>query len=350
MVAYFKDPSNYVGVILAAGFGSRLQPMTKLVPKPLIPFMGVPLLYLNLERLVSLGLDRYIVNAHYLADQIVEAVDIYPRHLPIHTSVETEILGTGGAYAPMHKIRKGKPLIVVNGDIISDFCFSRLIAHHESINADASMGLLEKPHGSGEAIIWVQDGRVVRIGGDKPNEKCTGHGYACVQVLGDKFLNRVKQGSRKPIISYYKDALAEGQVIGAYFEKCFWYDLGTPKNYWKAHRDYLLQLSNDQGLMDRDELGVFKFAKEFMNTTYRLVVEDFKDQENNHYLSPSLIGDGVSLSRNSLLGPFAITTGNISMDSNVRIRDSVVCDNLQVPEQTLMKDCLYFKGMSMPLK
>ncbi|MFK7823370.1 MAG: NDP-sugar synthase [Oligoflexales bacterium] len=350
MTSSSKYLNKYVGVILAAGFGSRLQPMTKLVPKPLIPFMGVPLLYLNLERLVTLGLDRYIVNAHYLADQIVEAVDIYPRPLAIHTSVETEILGTGGAYAPMHKIRKGRPLVVVNGDIISDFSFNRLISHHEAIGASASMGLLDKPHGDSEAIIWVQDGKVVRIGGGRPNAECSGHGYACVQVLGDQFLNQIKKGSKKPIISYYKTALEEGQVIGAYSEKCFWYDLGTPKNYWKAHRDYLLRLSGDQGLMARDELSVFRFAKEFMNTTYRLVVKDFKDQENNHYLSPSLIGDGLSLSRNSLLGPFAITTGNISMDPNVRIRDSVVCDNLQLPEQTLMQDCLYFKGMSMPLK
>lgn len=350
MSSYFKDPASYIGVILAAGFGSRLQPMTKLVPKPLIPFMGVPLLYLNLERLVDLGLDRYIVNAHYLAEQIVEAIDIYPRPIPIHTSVESQLLGTGGAYAPMHKIRKGKPLVVVNGDIISDFNFTRLISHHETMGASASMGLLEKPHGGGEAVIWVNNGRVIRIGGEKPSSDCTAHGYACVQVLGNEFLNRIKNGSRKPIISYYKDALEDGQIIGAHPEKCFWYDLGTPKNYWKAHRDYLLRLSTNAGLMERDELGIFKFSKEYMNTTYRLVCEDFKDQENNHYFSPSLIGDGVSLSSNNLLGPFAITTGNISMDSNVRIRDSVVCDNLQLSEQTLMQDCLYFKGMSMPLK
>ena len=347
---FCQNPKSYVGVVLAAGFGSRLKPMTQLVPKPLIPFMGVPLLYLNLERLASLGLDRYIVNAHYLADQIVEAVDFYPRPLPIHTSVEPQILGTGGAYAPMKKMRKGKPLIVVNGDIISDFNFTRLIEHHESIGASASMGLLDKPHGGGEAVIWVKDGRVIRIGGTRPDGECTGHGYACVQVLGDQFLNQIKKGSKDPIISYYKTALAQGHVIGAYAQKCFWYDLGTPKNYWKAHRDYLLKLSNDKGAMECDDLGIFKFAKEFMNTTYRLVVEDFKDTENNQYFGPSLIGDGVSLGGNSLLGPFAITTGKISMNSNARIRDSVVCDNLQLPEQTMMQNCLHFKGMTMPLK
>ena len=350
MDSYFAHSIHYVGVVLAAGFGSRLKPMTKLVPKPLIPFMGVPLLYLNLERLAALGLDRYIVNAHYLADQIVEAVDIYPRHLPIHTSVEPEILGTVGAYVPMHKIRKGKPLVVVNGDIISDFNFVNLISHHETSGAVASMGLLDQPHGGGEAVIWVKQGQVIQIGGERPDGNCTGHGYACVQILGDQFLNKIKTGSKKPIISYYKEALAQGQVIGAYAEKCFWYDLGTPKNYWKAHRDYLVRLSSTKGAMDLDELGIFGFSKNFMNTTYRLVDEDFKDQENNHYLSPSLIGNGVSLGGNSLLGPFAITTGNISMNANVRIRDSVVCDNLQLPEQTFMQDCLYFKGMTMPLK
>ena len=109
-------------IVLAAGFGTRLRPLTLSRPKPLLPVMGEPMLARILDMLVSWGVEDITVNAHYLADQIEDFVKEYQgdaaKGVKISVSREDEILGTGGALRPLKSWIGDEPFWLVNGDIV----------------------------------------------------------------------------------------------------------------------------------------------------------------------------------------------------------------------------------------
>ncbi|MCI5129172.1 MAG: nucleotidyltransferase family protein, partial [Candidatus Electrothrix sp. AUS3] len=107
-------------MLLAAGFGTRLRPYTLVRPKPLFPVCNIPLLHILLDKLVDAGCDRIVVNCHYLADQIKEAVERRPE---VILQYEKEVLGTGGGLrkALEHfQDQPDTPVLVMNGDIFHD--------------------------------------------------------------------------------------------------------------------------------------------------------------------------------------------------------------------------------------
>lgn len=333
---------NYVGIVLAAGFGSRLKPMTSVVPKPLVPFMGVSLLYINIYRLESLGLKKLIVNAHYLSEQIIEAIKQYPSEVSIHTSVEKNILGTGGVYGKVSSELDGKSVVAINGDIISDFPIDKLMAHHESLDAKASMGVLPQAH-KDESNIWCKDGRVVAIGKQSNIEGATPHGFSCIQILSGNFIKKIPINQSSSIIKFYQEALESGEIIGAYVHDCFWYDLGTPKNYWKAHKEYLDKLNQNPKVMDFDTLGFFKFSSEKMGLCYKLISENYSDKRQNTFEGPSLIRDGFVSNRRVHVGPYAVITGKAHCE-DVSISYSVFDENNNHLENSNFTRALYHKG------
>ena len=111
-------------VVLAAGFGTRLRPLTLSRPKPLLPVMGEPMLGRILDMLVSWGVEEITVNAHYLADQVESFVKEYQgdageaKGVSITVSRETSILGTGGVLRPLKTWLASDPFWLVNGDIV----------------------------------------------------------------------------------------------------------------------------------------------------------------------------------------------------------------------------------------
>ena len=109
-------------IVLAAGFGTRLRPLTLSRPKPLLPVMGEPMLARILDMLVSWGVDDIVVNAHHLAGQIEDFVAEYlgdaAKGVKVSVSREEEILGTGGVLRPLKDWIGDKPFWLVNGDIV----------------------------------------------------------------------------------------------------------------------------------------------------------------------------------------------------------------------------------------
>ncbi len=101
-------------MILAAGFGTRLQPYSNLRPKPLFPLLNTPLLLLTIQRLQDAGFDHIVVNCHHLKDQIRSLLAGIPG---VFLQEETMIMGTGGGLRLAIDLLKDEPLLVSNGDI-----------------------------------------------------------------------------------------------------------------------------------------------------------------------------------------------------------------------------------------
>lgn len=218
------------GIILAAGFGSRLRPLTNFWPKPLIPFLGSSPLHLALNRFKAAGIKDVAVNTHYLADQIAKSLVDNPFDLRTVISYEPEILGTGGVYNPLRKWMDSSDILVMNGDIVSDVDLSALLEMHERTSAVATMALLPNVL-PGEAAVYFRNDEILAIGRSGPNDASRGN-FGCVQILTKEFLELLPTSGSFDIISQgYQIALANRLKVSALVHHGIWYDIGTINRY-----------------------------------------------------------------------------------------------------------------------
>ncbi len=233
---------NACGFVLAAGFGTRLRPLTSRLPKPMIRFFGAPLLDLALFRFRSAGISNIAVNAHYLAKEIESGLKASPWGKDVKLSIEDPvILGRGGAYIPLRAWFGKKTIIAYNGDIISDIDVAAALAHHRAKGAMATMVVLPKPLGRDNAVYCAGDGRVGAIAKTPPAQggPWTARGFACLQILEPEFLDFLPPDGESDILNAYAQAISGGHVVTSFVHSGFWHDLGSPAQLLQAHIDLL---------------------------------------------------------------------------------------------------------------
>lgn len=286
------------GVVLAAGLGTRLRPLTERWPKPLIPFVGTTPLELALFRLWRAGVSDVALNAHYLPEQIVDAAKgcIFDQKLRVF--VEPTILGTGGAYNPMREWQGDSLLVVLNGDVISTIDVQAMIDHHQKSGAVATMMLLPDVI-PGESGVSHQDGRVVAIGKDRPVGSSTGN-FACAQVLSPEFLDLLPREGIFDIISKgYLPALAQGLPIGALIHAGFWHDLRTPSFFAAAVFDYLKHHDAKDDLVGvrtcRIRRGLSATRIDGVDPVKRSIVLPGEGSSRGSQIADTIVGPGFSV-------------------------------------------------------
>jgi NDP-sugar pyrophosphorylase family protein len=143
-------------MILAAGFGSRLRPLTDRTPKPLIEVAGQPLIAYSFALLRAAGIGEVIINLHHRGDEIRAALgDGSGYGIAITYSVEDPILDTGGAIKKAQPFLQGGPFVVLNADIVCDVDLREVIAWHAARGALATMVLRPDPAASRYGLIEV---------------------------------------------------------------------------------------------------------------------------------------------------------------------------------------------------
>ena len=119
---------SLMGAILAAGYGTRLRPLTHHLPKPLVPVAGRPLLAYGLDALARLGIETVGINAFHLADAVAAGLAHRPEKL--HVVREETLQGTGGGIRGIARALPEGTLVVINGDALFDFDLAPLIERH----------------------------------------------------------------------------------------------------------------------------------------------------------------------------------------------------------------------------
>lgn len=159
------------GLVLAAGFGTRFRPETLREPKPLLPFLGRPMVFRVMDRLVEAGVDGIVVNSHHLAEVLEAGIGISYRGVPVTFSREEEILGTAGAIRRAWErghLGRG-PFFVANGDLFTTFSLSRLAAERESSGALSVLAVVPNDRPAVDTPLWADAaGRLVGVGGERP--------------------------------------------------------------------------------------------------------------------------------------------------------------------------------------
>lgn len=230
-------------MILAAGFGSRLRPLTDTTPKPLLPLAGRPLVEWNLHLLRRYGVIEVIINLHHLGDQIERALGDGSRFgMRFTYSHEPVILGTGGSIKQAESFFGGESFLVVNGDTVLELDVGALWEFHARHGALATMVVREDPEAKRWGAVEVDDAhRVLRING-RGRGNDTGVStvalmFAGVHVMRPRLLQDIPVGRESSIIDAYVDSIRRGEVVLGYRMQGYWSDVGTLARYHQTQRD-----------------------------------------------------------------------------------------------------------------
>ena len=220
-------------MILAAGLGTRMRPLTDHTPKPLLKVAGKPLLEHQINRLIDAGADSILINISYLAEQIEEFIASRLWPVAIRLSFEDQPLETAGGI--QKALEQGdldwdSPLLLVNGDIWCDYDLANL----PPLNGDTLGHLIlasNPEHNPAGDFLLAADGNVQR----KPdNAESTDHSLSALTFSGisllDPKLIPTSQISPPPLAlgPLLKHAAEKGQITGEHFDG-YWLDVGTPE-------------------------------------------------------------------------------------------------------------------------
>jgi len=226
-------------LVLTAGFGTRLRPLNRLVPKPLLPICGEPVAGHTLRRLAEAGCEAAALNLHHLPEAVPKAFGQSYWGLPlVYSREEEEIQGTLGALYPLREfLRRSDAVVLVNGDALCRWPFEKLVRRHLSRKADATLLVHGRadPGAFGGGIGLGADGRVVQLR-DAPavGEVTSRRVFTGAHVLSPRLLERVAEGPGDIVEGLYQPLLAEGGTIETLATRQTFFDLGTPERYLAA--------------------------------------------------------------------------------------------------------------------
>jgi NDP-sugar pyrophosphorylase family protein len=228
-------------MILAAGLGTRLRPLTNTMPKPLLPVAGTPLIVWNLLLLKRHGFREVIINLHHLAPMIEQALGNGSKYgLRIWYSQEPVILGTGGGIKQVESNFSGEPVLILNGDTLVEIDLDALCAFHQQRNAAATLVLRADPDATRWGLVEVgEDHRIVRITGRGRSEATVTQPrmFAGIHILHPRLLRDVVKGKESSIIDAYVAAIQRNEAVLGYDHDGYWSDVGTTERYAQAEHD-----------------------------------------------------------------------------------------------------------------
>jgi len=210
-------------VIMAGGRGERLRPLTDTIPKPMICVAGRPILERIVLHLVGYGIRQIYLSVNYLGDVIREHFgDGSAFGCTIRYLVEDKPLHTGGALSLLPE-KPEQPLLVMNGDLITQADIGALLQYHISGGYGMTVGCDEYNHTVPFGCLQIQNGRVLAIE-EKP--VLSRNINAGIYVLSPEILERVPQNQAFPITALIEQALTLGDPVGAYRLSGDWIDVG----------------------------------------------------------------------------------------------------------------------------
>ena len=228
-------------MILAAGLGTRLRPLTNTMPKPLLPIAGTPLIVWNLLLLKRHGFQDVVINLHHLGPMIEQAVGNGSRYgLRITYSREPVILGTGGGIKQAEQNFSCSPVLILNGDTLVEIDLEALWAFHRRRDAAATLVLRSDPDAAQWGLVEVgEDNRVIRITGRGLSEPTMAQSrmFAGIHILHPRLLRDVPKGKETSIIDAYVSGIQRNEAVLGYDHQGYWSDIGTPERYGQAEQD-----------------------------------------------------------------------------------------------------------------
>lgn len=221
-------------MILAAGLGTRLRPLTLERPKPLMPVGNVPLIDRTIGYLKRFGVDRIAVNAHHLSGQIHAYFDEERRDgVIVKIYEEPEILGTGGGLKNTEDFWDDEPFILINGDVFTNMDLKPALEAHRLGQHLATLVVHHCPPYN--QLLLGPENRILDIA---PARSAGRVAFTGIHVLDPRVLEEIPGRGFSNIVDVYRDLIRRGAAIHGYVtEGGTWRDIGTVESYLLANKD-----------------------------------------------------------------------------------------------------------------
>lgn len=294
-------------MILAAGLGTRLRPLTEELPKPLVPVGNRPLIAWSLALLARAGVERVAVNLHHLGASIEQSLgDGSGFGVRITYSPEDPILGTGGGVARMRGFLQDGTFYLLNSDVLCGVDLQAVLDFHRERGAVSTMVVRPFPSGAGFTPLEIdEEGWMVTFkSARRPPRGATMPVMFCgVHVLEPVVFDYLPARGFSCINDQAAARMIEdGLDVAAYLETGPWYDLGTPGAYLRANRDLAL------GRVAMTQI----------------------DARGRRLDQAVLLGDGVRLEEGARLGPEVIVGDGCVVGAGARVARSVLWPGARV--------------------
>lgn len=296
-------------VILAAGLGTRLRPLTYQVPKPLFPILNRPLLGLLLDQLAAAGCQRLAVNTHHHGRAIRDFVNSQsPWFQEVLVRHEPEILGTGGGLRNLADFLGERPFLVINGDIVTDVNLVALWQAHD----EAALATLLLHDYRRFNNVWLNAKGQIQGFGPSPRGEVLPRplAYTGIQVVSPRLFQLIPAGEFVDIITIYRQAIAAGDKVAAFVGRnFFWQDIGTPRDYLGIHNRLL-----------HGEIARF---------------QRFFPPVSDPFLGANVVlGSGINLAGGVCLG------AGVRLGNGVGLKNTVVWDGATLAPGVILEDCV----------
>ena len=311
-------------MLLAAGRGERLSPITRILPKPLLPVLGRPLAPWVLTQMSREGIDDAVINLHHLPQSLREALgdgSAFGLRSLRYSLEPRELLGTGGGIVHAASFLRGAgPIVVRNSDFLADIPLADVISFHEASGRAATLVLA--PHREGYTRVRTGVGGTVRsFGGDGGGDFL----FTGCQVIDEELIDRLPVDRPSDIVrDLYVELAAEGQ-IGAYVHEGFWWEFGTPDQYLEGSRT-LMELPTETRL----EIGDFDPVRMIVGV-------------------PAAVGPGVVLHGDGIeVSGFVVAGLGVHVAEEVRLEETIVMPEAWIGPGCRLRRCIVGPGTEIP--
>lgn len=330
-------------LIVAGGRGTRLRPLTDTVPKPLLPFCGAPFLGGLARRLGEAGVTRIGLVVGADTTPFAPLVELLAPHgLQVTLVPEPEPLDTaGGVRAATHGL--DEPVLVLNGDVLSDLDVAALVADHAATGAAATIALTRVPDTSTFGVCVLDGDRITAFvekpaPGALPGQDTVNAG---AYVLAAGVLDRFDAGPLSFEREVFPTLLEAGERLTGSVHDGVWTDLGTPERFLAGQRLVLDGAMRWPPLDDLDDLGEREGRVTLRGVRAGADVRIAPDARVD---GPVVLGDGVLIGSGAAVGPHVVAAPGVAIGDGADVAHALLCAGAMVGQQAVLVDALLAPG------
>ncbi len=302
-------------MIMAAGMGSRLEPLTLMMPKPLVPVMNMPLMDIILTQLSELGVKDVISNTYYLADQIIDRYKKNNLGINFNYIKETKLSGTaGGVKKCQHFFDEGEDFIVMSGDVLTNADIKKGIEIHKKSNAIATIGIKQIPHEhvSHFGVVVTDENGFITEFQEKPpvDEAKSNFINTGIYIFNYKIFDYIPENTFYDFAKNVFPKLLEEKAINTFEVSEYWNDVGTISQYKQSIQDVfngICKVKHPQ--ITETNLGTYVSGKTKIPETVRFV-------------------------GNNVVG------NNCKLGEYIKLENCIVLDNAEIKTGSELTDCI----------
>jgi len=328
-------------LIVAGGRGTRLLPLTERVPKPMLPFCGAPFLAGLARRLGEAGVRRvglvvgadtapFVPLVALLAPHGID-VTLVPEPVPLDTA--------GGVRSATFDL--AEPVLVLNGDVLSDLDVAALVAAHEAADAAATIALTRVPDTSTFGVCVLEGDRITAFVEKPAPGTLPGHDTvnAGAYVLAAGVLARFGEGPLSFEREVFPTLLAQGETIAGHVHEGVWTDLGTPERFLEGQR---LVLDGALAWPPYDELRELDAAEG--GAPGIRVGRDVRIAADARLDAPVVLGDGVHVGPGAAVGPYVVAAEGVRIGAGADVAGALLAAGSVVGDGARVEDSLIADG------